>query len=1241
MGSSNNVSSSELITNRNKRSVYKVIQANLQRKKLALKELLQEGHKRGTSFAIVQEPYVGSVGEITPASGFRVIQRTQNRVKPVKSAIVVFDDQLEILECPELTTENIVVMILKSMTSKIGVVSVYFEDSLPIEPYLTHIKMISEKLSECQLIIGGDVNAWSPWWGSRSENQRGKLMMGIIDELNMHILNEGTAPTFYTIRNNVEFKSNVDVTACSQEIMTNIDNWKVNTDLTSADHNAITFSINLNKPLAKRPIKSTRKYNTKKANWQLFRQQFRRNLQISNVTEQEIEKLDRKEEIENIIIKYTGCITDSSEIAIPKKNKKTKYELPWWTEQLGKLKKDMMTKKRRISCAAPSRREYVVNEYLKAKEKYELEALEAQTSSWKLFCGAQDRESIWDGVYKVIRKTARRHEDQPLVHEGKLLSPEESVELLATTFFPKDTTAEDQPVHTELRSKAEKIEEYIENDIQDPSFTNDELRHVISSFNPKKSPGSDGLTADICVEAIRAEEELFLKIMNKCLDIAHFPKLWKEATVIVLRKAGKTDFSHTKSYRPIGLLPILGKILEKLIIIRIRWHLLPKANPRQYGFIPQRSTEDSLYDLIQHIRNNLNSKLINVVVSLDIEGAFDSAWWPSIKNRLMEKGCPQNLRRIANSYFQDRKVCVRYADREYTTETSQGCVQGSVGGPTFWNLLLDPLLDEVERFGVHCQAFADDIVLVFSGHSVHKIEEQADLVLTRVYEWGKINKLKFAPHKTCGMVITRKLKYDTPRIRMGNVIIALTDEIKILGLIIDKKLTFKNHIKYICAKALNIYKPLARSAKISWGLNPEIIRTIYVAVIEPIILYAASVWAPAGLKKYIRDQLNSIQRSFALKICRAYRTVSLTAALLLAKLIPLDLRVQEMAKLYEAKRGKPQDIINNGTAEKRISFLKAPHPALERIHEFGKVEDLSADTTGRHNMTGLMIFTDGSKMDEQVGAALTCWEDGVEIMSLKFHLASYCTVFQAELYALYHATEVAIKSTERQINILSDSRSGLELIRNPRTYHPLAFGVRERLREAEIIGKNIRLFWVRAHVGVEGNERADHLAKEAAQTANLHPDYDVCPISYIKRMIRQESIRQWDQRYKDSSTASLTKVFFPGVVGAYKTLRKIKLTPTIVQTLTGHGGFGQYLYRFKCKESPVCDCDDETEESVLHILIDCPKFAVKRMDLELSIGIRLSKDSLPAIIASKNANRLLKFFEEVTSKVKMKNKTRN
>ncbi|XP_046977642.1 uncharacterized protein LOC124543462 [Vanessa cardui] len=1151
--------------------------------------------------------------------GTQVIQCTRSRQKPVKAAIVVFGDRLEVVHDPQIVTENVAAVFLRAGQLRLGLLSVYFEGDQDLHPYLQQIRSAINKVPTNNLLVAGDVNAWSHWWGSNSEDHRGADYHNFITEMDLHILNTGSVPTFETYRGDRLYASCVDVTLTSQSLLGRMEDWRVDRSLVTSDHNAITFNLRLERPLE--PLKpiSTRKYNTKKAKWSDFSTYFRMKLVDSGITLERVSALTTPEELEEMFNTYTSTIHGSCESTIPKmKAWKGDPRPPWWSAILEDLKKDVLRKKRRIRNAAPCRRHRVIQEYVQAREDYKGREIEAVTQSWKEFCSTQDRESVWDGVYRVIRKTSKRSEDLLLRDSaGETLTPEKSAELLARTFYPDDSVETENAKQRSIRAIAEnKTPEEIQDlSDDDPPFTTAELEMVLMNLNPKKAPGPDGLTSDICTAAINCDREVFLALANKCLMLSYFPNQWKVAHVCILRKPAKEDYTHPKSYRPIGLLSILGKIVEKLLVGRLQYHLLPTLHPSQYGFMPQRGTEDALYDLVGHIQKEIRSKKIVLLVSLDIEGAFDNAWWPALKKQLVKKHCPRNLYALVTSYLQDRRVIVNYARATSEKGTTKGCVQGSIGGPTFWNLILDSLLHEMATKGVYCQAFADDVVLVFSNHHTSQLQATAESTLAAVQEWGTENKLSFAPHKTNAMVLTKKLKYDAPVIHMCGTPLSLVTEIKLLGLIIDSKLTFNAHVSATCKKAADIYKQLACAAKVTWGLNGEIVRTIYVAVIEPIVLYAASVWSPAVEKLMIQSKLNSLQRGFAQKICKAYRTVSLTSALILSGQLPLDLRVKEAATLFKIKKGYCVDLIPPGREiERRVGPLQNPHPSQLITTEYACLESLDPQTLDEHHIVGPLIFTDGSKIEGKVGAALTWWDQGRETRNSTFRLEPHNTVFQSEMYALLRAIIMVRKSKHRYANILSDSRSSLDLLRCPSVTHPLAIEMKECIRQIGEEGRSVRFFWLRAHAGTPGNERADELAKKAALTKKTAPDYDRVPISYVKRRIREETVEKWQARYDSSETGSVTKIFLPDVKVAKKVVRTSKITPVDTQLLTGHGGFAAYLHRFKIKDSPSCVCDPECEETIFHLILECPRFGRDRLAFEMKTNITLNQSTLHTIM---------------------------
>ena len=152
-----------------------------------------------------------------------------------------------------------------------------------------------------------------------------------------------------------------------------------------------------------------------------------------------------------------------------------------------------------------------------------------------------------------------------------------------------------------------------------------EVTEVINAQNHKKAPGVDGITADIIRFLHNIDANVFTNLYNKCLEIECFPDIWKQSVVKVIPKHNKTDYTVSDAYRPISLLPVFGKIYEKLLINRITYHLRTTGaiNERQYGFTAQKSTEQALHSVVDFIQNGFKRKGFSLVISLDISGAFN------------------------------------------------------------------------------------------------------------------------------------------------------------------------------------------------------------------------------------------------------------------------------------------------------------------------------------------------------------------------------------------------------------------------------------------------------------------------------------------------------------------------------------------------------------------------------------------------------------------------------------------
>lgn len=158
-----------------------------------------------------------------------------------------------------------------------------------------------------------------------------------------------------------------------------------------------------------------------------------------------------------------------------------------------------------------------------------------------------------------------------------------------------------------------------------------------------------------------------------------FPKQWKITQLKIILKGKDKDKKQLNSYRPISLLPTMSKIFELIILERIK--IIYKdsnlANDNQYGFKKGKSTEDAISHLIRSIKD---SEKKYVALFIDIQGAFDNLWWPSIKDKLIQSNCSIMLK-LASSYFKNRKIIVSSKFENITRKMQRGCPQGFIIGP--------------------------------------------------------------------------------------------------------------------------------------------------------------------------------------------------------------------------------------------------------------------------------------------------------------------------------------------------------------------------------------------------------------------------------------------------------------------------------------------------------------------------------------------------------------------------------
>ena len=438
--------------------------------------------------------------------------------------------------------------------------------------------------------------------------------------------------------------------------------------------------------------------------------------------------------------------------------------------------------------------------------------------------------------------------------------------------------------------------------------TEEELMSIARNIGNKKAPGPDSIPNLALKKAILFNSAAFTNLYNSCLEESVFPSPWKIQRLVLLPKPNKQP-GTSSSYRPICLLDTAGKILEKIVCNRLE--PLIEANngisARQYGFRKGRSTTDAIAEVVKIAKNAIESKGSDnkrcAVITLDIKNAFNSAKWIHILKALHKIKVPDYLNRLVADYFSKRYLIYDTDDGLKKYSITSGVPQGSVLGPLLWNLMYNDILELSIPEEAQIIGFADDIALVVTARSKCDLELCANISVMKIRKWLNDKGLSLAEHKTEVVLITNKKKDEVLNITVGNVIVSSKKAIRYLGVMIDTRLSFSVHVDLVCERSLKILAALSKLMT-NFGGPSHKKRILLASVIRSIIVYASPAWA-ANLSKTNFKKLKKVNRISALRVCCAYRTTSYAAVCVIAGMIPIDILLKEIEKVYKMKHQGP------------------------------------------------------------------------------------------------------------------------------------------------------------------------------------------------------------------------------------------------------------------------------------------------------------------------------------------------
>jgi ribonuclease HI len=291
---------------------------------------------------------------------------------------------------------------------------------------------------------------------------------------------------------------------------------------------------------------------------------------------------------------------------------------------------------------------------------------------------------------------------------------------------------------------------------------------------------------------------------------------------------------------------------------------------------------------------------------------------------------------------------------------------------------------------------------------------------------------------------------------------------------------------------------------------------------------------------------------------------------------------------YRKRKGNQSHVFDN-----EVELKDWPHPA----------DAVKITVVKDYTETTVQAYTDGSKYEQGVGSGVAVFIGQEMAAQIKLKLDSRCSNNQAEQLAIIKALE-AIESIHtadintRTATIFTDSKITLDSLQNASNHAYLIEEIRKRVAILENSKWKIEFSWVKAHVGIYGNEMADRLAKEAARSKDTNIAFDRIPKSTLYYEAEEEAKQQWQSEWEKCPKAALTKQYFPSVQDRLNT--KISMTASIAAMVTGHGKTRAYLHRFKILEQATCVCKDG-DQTTDHLLYHCTLLQTQREALKQTV----------------------------------------
>lgn len=1094
-------------------------------------------------------------------------------------------------------------------------------------------------------VVAGDFNGHHTNWSYKNDNRGSQLFEASLEH-NFVVLNTGEFTRVKLVGGSIQ-ESAPDITFVTSDIAIYF-TWKVTQENLGSDHLLVisTMQFQDSRSFIKRR-------NFKKANWKLYRETLD-GFDDSAVNENTIQDcydlfVDRINTAADKCMPFTRIGAGPIQKFVAK---------PYWCSDISQA-----IAERRLALKTFRRNPTTAN-YDKLKNKIAAAQRvhrKIRTQNWQEFCSRVDETTKASEMWQKMRwmKGLKRPQSY---------APEESKEALLRALGP-DFVQTPKP---DFSSR---------NALLGSEFTYLELEKSLKKKNT--APGEDGITYSMLYYLPSECKVYLLKIYNFIFKSSQIPSQWRKIKVVPIPKAN-SDPNSIPKLRPISLISCICKILHSMICKRLEWFVERNQvlSPITSGFRRNQSCLDCLSRLVSQIQIGFSKGVSTLAVFLDVENAYNNILIDQLLIIMDNLGVGFEICNYFWSFLNERilKICSdEGGEQDKVRITRRGLAQGDPISPLLFNIATHKVASELTN--VFALQYADDFVIYAQNRDAQlnavNIQNALSCIVRVLEQLG----LQVSSAKTQCCHFKRGIVREQFQIKVNDEILPIVGHVKYLGMWLDRSLTWGKHVNEIVAKTTKTINLLKILSGATWGLHPKHIRRLYIALIRSRMDFGCFLYDVAARSHLYK--LDKIQNTSMRVIGGFIRSTPIHVMEVELCIYPLNLRrhylatkyclkarffsslttkiITELSNLCESgywtRRKKPllttvyaetqsENIVTKNTlcsftlhvwvSQICTDFIVTE---VEGIHQAKNKSDPRILKQYSLHMINVVyrgwyqLYTDGSKMSEGIGAAILDPRSRTgEMYKIESNLHSIMSV---ELLAISEALSLIRTLNCRKVVIFTDSRSALQHIARCTSDVRGASVAYEILRKVLFLlenGVSLRLQWIPSHVGIQGNEEVDKLAKEAIETGS--EIYVMPEISELLCKYRLKIFEKWKSSY---DSISINKGIW------YKILQeqpayvpwwgncKLKRKHIVMahRLRSGHIPLNKFKYLMKITNSPNCDTCGVLED-VQHLLVECERSESMRAELSESYNFNLLDTGvIQIILAAPLSDAAIKLFRLV------------